>query len=255
VRAVDEAFRNTPTRQGMLQPSWNDGGYATLELDQEWLSAAGAAATSATAHYLIVINQVPHLEHASLPVLLPKEDQTDVPLYAAGTDVRVPYQPVPTTISWPVTFLVGTLDETNYSAIDQNPFEVEVSNQSIVVAETQTPLLTHVVHPGDEPFEIWPHGNSNRWIVALYTPAPFEPNTKYEVNADVQTVDGAFRIQYAFTTAATDPGLELMPPPVDLSVDPVTPYSRVAQRDPMFTGRAGQLANPAGFVFASASSP
>ncbi len=257
VRALDESMRTISQRQGILQPSWNDGGYAELELDQEWLTTAGASATSATAHYWMMISAVPHLEHASLPVLLPKEDQTGVPLYAPATDVRLPYQPVATTISWPVTFLVGTLDETNYSAIDQNPFEVEVSNQSIIVAATQEPLLTHVVHPGDEPFEIWPQGNTNRWIVGLYTPAPFAPNTEYEVHADVSTVDGDFRIGYNFTTAATDPGIELMPPPVDLNVDPVPPTaSRTMQpRDEMFTGRAGEKASPAGFVFASSSSP
>jgi len=254
VRAVDEAMRSTSARQGLLQPSWSDGGYAEIELDQEWLATAGATAESATVHYMIVIHQVPHLEHASLPVLLPKEDQTGVPLYAPATDVRLVYQPVKTTVSYPVTFLVGTLDETNYSAIDQNPFEVAVSDPSIVVAATQEALLTHVVHPGDEPFEIWPDGNRQRWIVGLYTPAPFEPSTEYEVHADVSTVDGAYRVEYNFTTAATDPGLELQPPPVDLSVDPVPTGYRVSQpRDEMFAGRAGQAVSPSGFLFASKS--
>ena len=163
-----------------------------------------------------------------------------------------PYTPVPTVISWPVTFLVGTLDETNYSAIDQNPFEVEVSNQSIVEAATQTPLLTHVLHPGDDPFSIWPDGNRQRWMVGLYAPAPFKPNTKYEVHADVSTVDGDFRVSYNFTTAAGDPGLELMPPPIE---DPGLTARLVPGGHSLLAANPDGRPTPAGFVVTSKSSP
>jgi hypothetical protein len=209
-RAVDELMRLTRMRQSLQQPSWLDGGYAQLTVDKEWLTAAGApaAAESATIYYFIIIFTAPHLEHAATPVMLPKEDQTEVPLYANAIDYTEIYEPVPTRLSWPITFLVGTLDQDNYHAVDQNPYEVDVGVAELTDTSTNQPLDTHVVLPGDEIDGPYPDGNRQRWIVGIYARDPFTPLTKYKVHAELTTVDGDYTIDYAFTTMAAeaDPG-------------------------------------------------
>jgi hypothetical protein len=244
-RAVDEQMRQTRIRQIMQQPSWLDGGYAQLELDKAWLEAAGETDfESATIFYTIAIYTVPHLEHASTPVLLPKEDQEQVPLYWNTLDYSDFYQPIPARISWPVSFLVGTLDVDNYHAVDQNPYEVKVTSQEITNTVTGEALATHVVHPGDEIAGVWPDGNRQRWIVGIYATQPYEPLTKYRVVAEMTTVDGTYDIDYEFTTMAAedDPGfLDALPPPPE----PTTTLSRRSQLPFAVTSRSTPAIDPA----------
>jgi hypothetical protein len=230
-RAVDEMMRLVRMRQTIQQPSWLDGGYAQQDLDKDWLVAAGVDdAESATVYYFIAIFTVPHLEHANTPVLLPKEDQEEVPLYSNTFDYTDFYNPVPARISWPISFLVGTLDQDNYNAVDQNPYEVKVISQSLTNKETGELVPTHVVHPGDELSGVYPDGNLQRWIVGIFADHPYEPLTKYNVVAEMDTVDGTFNIDYDFTTmaAADDPDFTKgtpLPPPTTPTSARVAPAS------------------------------
>jgi hypothetical protein len=244
-RAVDEMMRLVRMRQTIQQPSWLDGGYAQLELDKDWLVTAGKTdAESATIYYFIAIFTVPHLEHANTPVLLPKEDQTQVPLYSNTLDYTDFYYPVPARISWPISFLGGTLDQDNYHAVDQNPYELKVVSQSVTNKETGELVPTHVVHPGDEISGVYPDGNRQRWIVGIFADKPWEPLTKYNVVAEMDTVDGTFNIDYDFTTMAAEDDPDFLkgtPPPPETSP---TGTARVAPRSFFTTTRTTEITSP-----------
>ena len=100
--AVDELLRDAMWRQAILQPSWIDGAYTEAELNAEWLNAGDACKFGdvfdciedevpptmvARVHYLIAIHYAPHLEHTDKPVVYPKQDQLNVPVYSWSNDL------------------------------------------------------------------------------------------------------------------------------------------------------------------------
>lgn len=215
--AIDEFMRTMVFRQVGLQPSWIDGGYAEVDLPPTWWETGGWAdffpevplPQGGRAYYMIVLYQAPHFEHVDKPVVYPKQEQIKVPLYSwsINQNVEVNGFPAPTQISYPITFTVGSIDPTKYLASDQNAYGAEVTAASIVDGNG-VPLQTEVVHPGDEAYDVWPDGLYLRTTVGLFTDRPLEPSTTYTLYADLTTVDGDFTVDYTFSTAQDDPGLD-----------------------------------------------
>jgi hypothetical protein len=217
--AVDYLMRDPVFRQLALQPSWIDGAYAELSLspewygDAEWESITGGAPlpTGGRVYYMIVLYTAPHIEHTDKPVFLPRPDQTDVPLYGMSEntegvpDVTGGYPTVH--LSYPITLVNGALDPALYDPINQNQYNAEISAASIVGPDGAA-LETEVVHPGDEPLDVWPAGYYLRTTLAIYTREPFEPSSKYTVYADLSHPEGDFAIEYEFRTRAEDPGMD-----------------------------------------------
>jgi hypothetical protein len=217
--AIDELMREPLFRQIAMQPSWLDGAYSEAELSEAWFLGDEQAGTGTTGvvenasligrvYYMVVMYQAPHFEHVDSPVLLPKEDQVNVPLYSWSTNRNVTeeggYQP--TQLSYPITLLMGSIDPANYKPIEQNQYSATIKNASVVGPDG--PLETEVVHPGDEAEDAWPSGRFLRTTLAIYTRAPFEPSTRYTLYADLETPEGEFQVDYSFTTAAEDIGVD-----------------------------------------------
>lgn len=230
--AIELLMRDPEFRQVALQPSWIEGAYAEIELTSQWFEDGGWAQkttdpppTGGRAYYLLVLYTAPHLEHTNKPVFLPKPDQTGVPLYALsqnmnGTpDVLGRYPTVQ--LSYPITFLVGALDPEHFDEVNENQYNAQVRTASIIGPDG--PLETEVLHPGDEPEDIWPSAYFQRSIVALYASEPFLPSTKYSVQAELSHPEGDFEIEYEFTTRSKDPG-------VDPAMGRTTPQMPTARR-------------------------
>ncbi|MEQ1506739.1 MAG: hypothetical protein ABMB14_31215 [Myxococcota bacterium] len=246
--AVDFLMRDAEFRQVVMQPSWIDGAYAEVELGQNWwiepefeaLVNTGTGTTTGTtftlppgpslgrAYYFVVLYQAPHFEHVDRPVLVPKEDQTDVPLYSwsADQDVLIGGLPAPVQISYPVTLTVGAVDPQNYREVDQNQYSAQIKKASLIELTSQndpkgTALETEVVHPGDAAELTWPGGRFLRTTLAVYTNKPFKPDNWYRVFANMVTPEYEFEVDYTFKTRAEDPGLIVAPPLTGArSVDP-----------------------------------
>jgi len=239
VDAIDELMRFPEFRQVALQPSWVDGAFAEGDLTQKWFtnggyfgSAGGATGTESgggtgtgtgagttvdpslapygKVYYMIVVYHAPHYEHAATPVLLPREDQTDVPLYGWSQNRNVLQGDgtyAPTQLSYPISLLMGAIDPANYSAIDQNQYNAQITAASIVGPDG-LPLETHVVHPGDDPIDSWPSGHLLRTTLAIFARHPFEPSSHYDVFADYTTPAGQYTLKYGFNTRNDDPGVD-----------------------------------------------
>jgi hypothetical protein len=229
--AVDFLMREPVFRQVALQPSWIDGAYSEVELKQQWFLDGGIFGDEVTttnlltptggtgpdvsiapygrAYYMVVIYTAPHFEHADRPVLMPRKDQTDVPLYSWSENRNIVDEfggYAKTQLSYPVTLLMGTLDPTQYSAVDQNQYNAQITNASIVGPEG--PMTTEIVLPGDDAYDSWPSGRLLRTTLALYARDPFAPSTDYMVYAQYTTPAGNYSLQYGFHTRAEDPGVD-----------------------------------------------
>ncbi|MEZ4237137.1 MAG: hypothetical protein R3F59_13475 [Myxococcota bacterium] len=217
--AVDHLMRIPDFRQSALQPSFIDGAFAEGELSEDWFTEGGwglgdaNGGISPTPHgkvyYFVTLFEEPHTEHVATPVLLPKEDQVDVPLYSWSINRNFVIDGggyAPTQISYPVTLLMGSVTPEHFVDVDQNQYSAYIDAAAIVGPDGTLP--THVVHPGDEAVDSWPSGINLRTTLAIYTRRPFEPNTKYQVLADLTTPDGQFRVDYSFRTAKQDPGVD-----------------------------------------------
>lgn len=239
--AIDELMREPAFRQIALQPSYVDGAYAEGDLPQQWWIDAGwngpadtttarvAAATPAPepvpvgrVYYLIVLYQQPHYEHVDRPVMLPKTDQIDVPLYSWSRNLNlyVGGEYAPTQLSYPITLLMGSVDPANFNEIDYNQYNAHISSASIVGPDG--PTETEVVHPNDDPEASWPGGEQLRTTLAIFSRHPYEPDTDYHVYADLTTPEGQFTIDYGFHTAAEDPGVD---PTLGINLDTTAPVA------------------------------
>jgi hypothetical protein len=228
--AVDELMRYPVFRQVALQPSWVDGAYAEAPLPQDWFinggyfgNGGGATGTPTgtgtvqeglapfgRVYYMVVLYSAPHFEHANAPVLLPRDEQLDVPLYSWSENRNIQDADggyAPTQVSYPVTMLMGTIDPTTYVPVDQNQYGALVDAASIVGPDG-VPLETEVVHPGDDPEDSWPDGRFQRTTLAIYARHPFEPASWYTVYADYTTPLGQYKLEYRFRTANEDPGVD-----------------------------------------------
>jgi hypothetical protein len=216
--AIDELMRMADFRQIALQPSLMDAGYAEADLPENWWTEGGYADLAAEegapvpvgrAFYMVVLYEQPHFEHVDQPVVLPKQDQTGVPLYAWSANRNTPVDGVyaPTQVSYPITFLMGSINPEDFQSSDANQYQAFITNASIVGPDN-VPLLTQAVHPGDEPVDSWPSGRFLRTTLALYTRHPFLPDSNYTVYADIETPGQKFTIDYTFRTAPEDPGVD-----------------------------------------------
>lgn len=231
--AIDFLMRDPEFRQLALQPSWIDGAYAEYALTPQWYeqgewtakTAGAPLPTGGRAYYMIVLYTAPHIEHADKPVFLPRPDQTDVPLFGPSRNQNGMAndlgQPPVVHLSYPVTFLVGALDPSNYDPINQNQYNTEIAAASIVGPEG--PLEIEVLHPGDPPEDVWPAAYFQRTIFALYAREPFQPRTLYTVYADMSHPEGDFAIEYSFTTRAEDPGVDPNIGRTPVQTSPATP--------------------------------
>jgi hypothetical protein len=218
--AVDHLMRDPVFRQVALQPSWIDGAYAELDLPPPWLQQTGDTTTVGTAlttasqwarvYYMVVVYTAPHLEHVDRPVILPKQDQVGVPLYAWSENQDIPLDngvKAPVQISYPITLLMGALDPANYSEVDTNQYQASFTAAAIQ-AEDGTFLRVEPVIPGDEEEGVFPEGRLLRTTLALYADLPFEPATSYTLFAEYTSPEGNFQLDYTFRTASEDPGLD-----------------------------------------------
>jgi hypothetical protein len=241
-QAIDELMRNPEFRQTALQPSVLDTAYAEGELSSDWFVEGGwfigdanldpSAAPVGRVFYLVMLFDEPHIEHAATPVLLPKEDQTGVPLYAWSTNQNIVTelgQYAVTQTSYPVTLLVGALNPENFTDVDQNQYSAFI--EAAAITGPNGVLPTQVVHPGDDAVDAWPNAANMRNTLSIYTRRPFEPNTEYRVQADLTMPEGKFRVDYKFRTAQDDPGVD---PTLGLSGDTTALGRRDSRGDEAF---------------------
>jgi hypothetical protein len=221
--AVDELMRDPVFRQTALQPSWIDGAYAELDLPTDWYSRTGDATTpgggftpstttlAARVYYMLVVYTAPHIEHVDRPVITPKEDQINVPLYSwsENRNLQLDDGSFPAIqISYPITLLMGAIDPANYREIDTNQYSAQITNAAIVNDRGDFLDTIEAVHPGDQAEEVWPSGRFQRTVLALYADEPFTPATTYTVYADYSSPAGDFALQYSFLTASSDEGVD-----------------------------------------------
>ncbi len=222
--AIEAMMRDHNLRQAILQPSWIDGAYAEIELSSSWFGKGEACKFGVfqcvlggtpspelvgRAYYLMIIHNNPHIEHVDRPLVYPKYDQLDVPLWSASQDISnidLTGIPTPIKVSYPLTILAGVLDESNARLSDQNMFGLSVD--AVIVDGNDNALETKVVLPGSEPDRVWLGGRLLRTAASVFTRKPLEPNSDYTLVADVSTTEATFQIDVPFHTAANDPGLD-----------------------------------------------
>jgi hypothetical protein len=161
-------------------------------------------------YYLLSIYHAPHYEHTATPVLMPREDETDVPLYGWSQNRNVLQSDgtyAPTQLGYPITLLMGAINPADYSAVDQNQYNAQITDASIVGPDG-LPVETHIVLPGDDPADSWPSGHLLRTTLAIWARHPYLPSSKYTVYADYTTPEGEYTLKYAFTTRHDDPGVD-----------------------------------------------
>lgn len=215
--AVDDLMRDQDFRQLALQPSVVDIAYREVELSGDWFETGGWSTrfsspppSGGRAYYLIVLHSEPHLEHAGNPVVLPKEDQTDVPLYSWTHRPVSASDPTRTQLGYAVTFLVGALDPENFKDADANQYAAFVTDFTITGPDGA--LETALVHPtgfDENEGDILPDPFGIRSVLAGYTREFLAPSTKYDVFAHVESPDNeqGWDFEYSFTTKADDPGM------------------------------------------------
>lgn len=221
---IEEMMRNHNLRQALLQPSWIDGAYAEIELDSSWFGRGEACKFGifqcvlggtpspdlvGRAYYLMIVHNNPHIEHADRPVVYPKYDQGQVPLWSPSQDIsniELTGVPTPIKVSYPLTILAGVIDDSNAQINDQNIFGLSVD--AVIVDQDNNALETKVVLPGSEADRVWLGGRLLRTAASVFTRKPLEPNSRYTLLADVTTTEATFQLDVPFTTAAADPGLD-----------------------------------------------
>ncbi len=236
--AVDDLMELWPWREHGLQRSWIDGGYFELVVGPEWLTDAGACTNEAFEslvsvpefscsggeasglyikfYYLVVVHNRPPVERMAKPLVFPKHEQTDVPLYTNAFD---PSAGRVVQISWPITIFGNALNPDNYFPNDVNVFGLRVSAQLFegAIADSDnpgasgTPIPTEVLLPGHVKEDVYPDGFLSRKSAAVFTDAPFKPSTTYTLLSDVETREGTYQVDIEFTTADTDIGLITSP--------------------------------------------
>ncbi len=231
--AIDDLMRDQDFRQLALQPSVVDAAYREVELSGDWFEDAGwsdrfstPAPAGGRAYYMMVLYTEPHVEHAGEPVVLPKADQTGVPLYSWTHRPVSDTNPTRTQLGYGVTFLVGALDPENFKQADANQFAAFLTDFTITGPEGA--LETEVVHPSGvdaTPDDIVPDAFGIRSVLAGYTREFLQPSTKYDVFAHVESPDNeqGWDFEYSFTTKADDPGMNPAAQVVGGTVTPPTP--------------------------------
>lgn len=207
--AIDYLMRNPEFRQAALQPSMLDGAYAELDLPETWFEGWEASypesppPAQARIYYYAVVYTAPHIEHANQPVLFPKEDQIEVPLWAPSSQlVGATGQNAIT--GYPVTFQVGTIDPAFYNKVDQNQYAAILRGATIQDPDGNILETRNVLPDVSAPLGTLPSGRYLRNTLSVVPLEPLQPSTKYSVFAELETPEATFSIEYDFTTAKDD---------------------------------------------------
>lgn len=205
--AIDWLMKDPQFRQTALQPSWIDGAFAEIELPPEWFLEAGFPEdnlpVSGRAYYMVGIFTEPHIEHADSPIVYPKADQTDVPLWAFTHSALVddPYHFAQT--GYPITFTMGAIDPANFFEIEFNQYRGEVNYASLLDPDGR-PVELRTLMPGDEINGTLPDGTWMRTTITVYPVQPLLPSTKYTFSAEVSSPEGNWDYSFGFTTVSED---------------------------------------------------
>lgn len=205
--AVDWLMKDPEFRQLAMQGSWIDGAFAEIDLSPEWFVQAGfpdnALPSSGKAYYGVVIYTEPHFEHVDEPVIYPKEEQTDVPLWSY---TRVPSADLAnqfTQVGFPLTFHLGAIDAKDFYKVEFNQYRGSVDSAALIGPDGR-PVDLEIVYPGDESNGTLPDGTWLRTTLAVYPVEPLAPSSEYRFSGVVTTPEASHKYDFTFKTVAED---------------------------------------------------